>query len=39
MVEEFDLETDVLLTRRVRCPGAIGGDGQWVYEERLCATI
>eukprot|EP00455_Lapot_gusevi_P049059 TRINITY_DN6881_c0_g1_i1.p1 TRINITY_DN6881_c0_g1~~TRINITY_DN6881_c0_g1_i1.p1 ORF type:complete len:220 (+),score=33.27 TRINITY_DN6881_c0_g1_i1:71-661(+) len=32
MVEEFDVETDELLVRKVRRPNALGAFGEWVYE-------
>eukprot|EP00771_Trimastix_marina_P001795 gnl/Trimastix_PCT/2897.p1 GENE.gnl/Trimastix_PCT/2897~~gnl/Trimastix_PCT/2897.p1 ORF type:complete len:212 (+),score=20.90 gnl/Trimastix_PCT/2897:43-636(+) len=32
MVEEFDLQTDALLVRKLRSPTELGGEGEWHYE-------
>jgi hypothetical protein len=32
MAEEYDLQTDELLVRKLRKPSVLGADGPWVYE-------
>ena len=34
MVDEFDVQTDVLLVRKKRRKTMLGGLGEWVYEAR-----
>eukprot|EP00741_Cyanophora_paradoxa_P005039 tig00000842_g4881.t1 len=43
MVEEFDLQTDELLLRKIRRPTSVGGQGPWVFEigepQRVSAEV
>lgn len=39
MVEEFDLQTNELITRMVRKPTKLGGEGKWIPEYGLLDPV